>query len=172
VSDSQNSDDADDVTDEIERLLDARLYAEVEDFCTRLMSNHATEFRLFYHRAQAKNLRGDTRGAIDDLTSAITHNGSEPALFYFRGLWSLEGGDYQFAEKDLAAALEKEASLGSSFYSESARLARAVALLKLGDFTGADAECLMISTDQRTFLLGRQWTVSEVRDLAGKRKRP
>jgi len=170
---SNESNEASDAAIEhIEQLFDARRYAEVDEFCTSLLAESPTDFRLFYHRAQAKNLRGDTRGAIGDLTSAIAQNEREPALHYFRGLWSLEAEDYQAAERDLAAAVEKEESLGSSYYLQSAQLARAIALLKLGDFSRAELQCRVLPADQRTFILGRQWSVSEVLGFALGKRRP
>lgn len=156
----------------IEKLFDARRYAEVDEFCTSLLEDAPKDFRLLYHRAQAKNLRGDPNGAIIDLTNAIAQNAREPALFYFRGLWNLEAGNHKSAERDFAAAAEKEASLGTSYYLESAQLARSIALLMLGDFSGAELQCRLLPDDQRTFVLGRQWIVSDVRSLALGRRRP
>lgn len=77
----------DGVAELIERLFDGRRCVEVVELCTALLADVPTEFRLYYYRAQAKALGGDVRGAIDDMSIAITHKPDEPALFYFRGLW-------------------------------------------------------------------------------------
>lgn len=161
----------DDLTDRIDRLLDGRHYAEAEDVCTSLLIESPNDFRLFYHRAQAKHLSGRTRDAIGDLGRAIANNEREPALFYFRGLWSLEEAEFAAAERDLGLAVEKESAMGSAYYLESAQLARAVALLMLSDFVGAERQCHLLRPDQQIFLLGRQWRASEVQTLAASRRR-
>jgi tetratricopeptide (TPR) repeat protein len=164
--------DMDATVERIERLFDGRRYAEVVELCSVLLAQFPTEFRLYYHRAQAKTLQGDTGGAIDDLTSAIAHNPDEPALFYFRGLWALDEGDQRSAANDLLRAIEAEGRLGTSYYVESARLARAVALLFLGDFGQVELECRDVRADFKSFVAGRQWAVSDVLAHAVRRQRP
>lgn len=169
---SGDENEMDATIDRIERLFDGRRYAEIVELCTALLAQFPTEFRLYYHRAQAKTLHGDLRGAIDDITSAIAHNPDEPALFYFRGLWALDEGNMQSAANDLLRAVEAETKLGTSYYVESARFARAVALLFLGDFRQAQFECTHLREDLKSFVAGRQWSVSDVLAHAGRGKRP
>lgn len=158
--------------DRIERLFDGRRYAEIVEFCSELLARFPAEFRLYYHRAQAKTLGGDGRGAIDDMTSAIAQNPSEPALFYFRGLWALDEGDQHAAANDLQQAVEAEARLGTSYYVESARFVRAIALLSLGSYRQAELECAQVRADFKTFAAGRQWTVNDVLAHAARGQRP
>jgi tetratricopeptide (TPR) repeat protein len=95
--------------------------------CTVLLHRFAEAFALYYFRAQARAARGDRDGAIEDLGQAITRNPKEPALFYFRGLWRLDAGEHSDAARDFQEAIELEEKMESSYYVESARMARAVA---------------------------------------------
>lgn len=171
-SGENSNDEVDAAIARIERLFDARRYAEVVEFCSELLARFPTDYRLYYHRAQAKTLGGDGRGAIADMTSAIAQNSAEPTLFYFRGLWELDEGDQHAAANDLQQAVEAEARLGTSYYVESARFARAIALLFLGDYRQAELECTHVRADLKTFAAGRQWTVDDVLNQAARGQRP
>ncbi|HKO47097.1 MAG TPA: hypothetical protein VJV79_05200 [Polyangiaceae bacterium] len=176
IDDGENGDGDDEkmvaAVDRIERLFDGRRYAEVVELCTVLLAELPAEFRLYYHRAQAKMLGGDRRGAIDDLTSAINQNPAEPTLFYFRGLWSLDEGNQLSAANDFQGAIDAETKLGTSYYVESARFSRAVALLFIGDFQQAELECAQVRADLKTYVGGRQWSVNDILGYAGRRQRP
>lgn len=174
MSDSgeNSSDEVDAAIARIERWFDARRYVEVVEFCSELIARFPTDYRLYYHRAQAKTLGGDGRGAIADMTSAIAQNSAEPALFYFRGLWELDEGDQHAAANDLQQAIEAEERLGTSYYVESARFARAIALLFLGDYRQAELECTHVRADLKTFAAGQQWTVDDVLSQAARGRRP
>src|SRR5687767_4482338 len=114
---------------QIEDLMAKKQYAAVIDFCEKVEGQLSDSYEVFYHRAQAKNVLSDVEGALRDLSVAIDLEPREPALFFFRGLWSIDVGDYASANRDIQKAIELEDKLGSSYYRQSAKFVRAVALL-------------------------------------------
>jgi tetratricopeptide (TPR) repeat protein len=131
--------------------------------CTELLKRFPEAFALYYFRAQARAARGDRDGAIDDLGQAMTRNPKDPALFYFRGLWRLDAGEHSEAARDFQEAIELEEGMDSSYYVESARMARAVALMLLGRFSESALECSKIRPSAKSHLVGRMWSAADIR---------
>jgi len=156
-------------TARIERLFDSARYAEVIDLCSDIVSSFPEEWKFYYHRAQAKLLLRRRSEAIEDLTLALRFQDAEPALYYFRGSWSVDAGNYLDGSNDLIEAINAEAKLGTSYYVESARFVRAVALLHLGEFEKVKEECVHVRPDFKSFVKGRLWSASEVLDRATRR---
>lgn len=136
---------------------------QVISACTDLLRRFPEEFELYYFRAQARAARRDREGAIEDLGHAMTCNPKEPALFYFRGLWRLDAGEHAEAARDFQEAIELEEELESSYYVESARMARAVALMLLGRFSESELECSKVRPSAKSYLVGRMWSAADVR---------
>jgi lipoprotein NlpI len=133
--------------------------------CTVLLHRFPEAVALYYFRAQARAARGDRDGAIEHLGQAITRNPKEPALFNFRGLWRLDTGEHSDAARDFQEAIELEEKWNRPTYVESARMARAVALMLLGRFSESELECSKIRPIQsaKSYLVGRMWSAADVR---------
>jgi tetratricopeptide (TPR) repeat protein len=123
--------------------------------CTDVLNRFPEAFELYYFRAQARAARRDRDGAIEDLGQAMRRNPKEPALFYFRGLWRLDAGEHSDAASDFQEAIALEEEMQSSYNVESARMARAVALMLLGRFSESELECSKIRPGAKSYLLGR-----------------
>lgn len=156
----------------IKELSARKQYAQVVDLCDELEQQTPATYEIYYHRAQAKRALSDFNGALGDLSRAIQLEPREPALFFFRGLWSIDVGDHASAARDLEQAIELEEKLGSSYYRQSSKFARAVALLLHGELALMERECGDLPSDMNSFVAGRLWTVAELRERARRQRQP
>lgn len=154
--------------EEIEQLGSRKNYEEVVRRCTELQTSYPKQFEFHYFRAQANNYLGKISDALLDISRAIDLQKNEPALFFFRGTWSIDAGDLSGGVRDLEQAILLEQDTDEQYYSESARFARAVACVKIGDFAQALSDLEECRPDMDIYICGRLWQANEVRALARK----
>lgn len=164
--DRPDNDDLEQELDDIERLVQDNRQPEIIELCNRLEARFPRRFELYFHRAQARSLSGDSAGALVDVSTAISLQPKEPALFFFRGTWHLNGGRIEDGVDDLTRVLALEESLGTSYYADSALFARAVGWLYLGEFEASRRDCDGVRPDITGFVRGRVWKVADVRKHA------
>ena len=158
--------DFDAALNQIERLIQQSREADILAICDELLVRFPDRFELYYHRAQARAVLGDSVGALRDISTAIVLQPGEPALFFFRGTWLINEGELVKGIADLAETLNLETKLGLAYYSQSARLTRAVAYLLLREFERALEDSLAVKPDASGYVRDRVWTARNIAELA------
>ena len=159
--------DLEDALGQIDKLASTRgRDAEIIALCDQLEQLFPSSFELPFQKAHAQFILGNVDAALEAMSRAAKLAATEPAVHYFLGLWSLDAGHWAIARDSLALAISQELSLGTTYYVESARLARAVALLHLRDFQAVHEQVRSLDPQFRVFAGGHLWSVEEVRRMA------
>lgn len=161
---------------QIGRLITAGEQERIIELCTALIERFPTEPTPYYERAQAQNVLGLQRAALDDITKAVERQPKEARFVFFRGLWSLELGDYTTAVLDLTTVIELENALDPSGYCDAARFVRALAYILRGQFELAQRDLDNLESEDESeddmWVRGRIWTAAQMRQLVASRRRP
>lgn len=160
--------DLEDALAQVEEALVAKEHEKVVELCDALEGRFPDEFKIYYYRARSKRAQSDVEGAIKDLSRAIALEPREPGLFFLRGVWTMSAGDHRAALVDMQSAIERDEALGSTYYRDAAKFARAVAFLLLGDAEQALRECVGLPENMTLFLAGRVWTMDKLRERAAR----
>jgi len=163
------ADDLDDMISRIGRLASPSDRVAEYDRLLECFPGHA---ELYFRRGMSRNVLGDKRGAIKDMSDAIELNPAEPAMVYFRGLFNLDERNFSEGLADLEQAIVCDRKLDSEYYSEAARFLVAVASLYLGDFDRALHESSGLEADTSAYAVRKVWTLDEVRERALSRSCP
>lgn len=156
----------------LERLASSRQREEVIRVCTSLLQRFPDEGELYYRRAHARNVLGDTGPALADMLQAVKQMPGEPAAAFFCGLWSIDAGNYADVVHHLTTAAKLEEQGGSSYYLPSSRLLCAFGYALLGDFGRAKRAMTGLPDDADFFVRNRMWTLPELKKLVAHRRRP
>lgn len=140
-------------------------YDEALEICDWLIESSDTLVAGYRQRAAVRELKGDIRGAIDDLRLVTSRAGDEPADFHALGLLELEAGDTGAAVSSFDKALEAGEKVGHAYYAKSSRLFRAIGRAKLNDFDGALEDCAVLPDEYGTHVIGEGMiTVGQLRE--------
>lgn len=114
------------------------------EICDWLIEGKATLVAGYRERAAVKEHMGDLDGAINDLKEVVSRSPIEPADFHAFGLALLQSGMTLKAVEAFSHAISLGEETGVHYYTNSSRLLRADAYLKLNDLEDAiaDAKCL------------------------------
>jgi len=131
-----------------------RRYTEALEICDWLIDDPATRLAGLRQRAAVKELQGDLRAAINDLSAVIETFAMEPADFHSLGLLQLEAGDTREAIISLSRAIETGDAAGSTYYRNSSLFFRAFARLKIDELAAATKDCELLPAGYQTHISG------------------
>lgn len=155
---------------EVGRLASSRKYGEARALCTAMMERFPKHADLYFRRGMIQHVLKELKAAIDDLSHAIELRNDEPAYVFFRGLWRLELGVNDDAIVDLSEAIRLEEGLDSSYYVDSARLARAVAYMLSGNVDQALNSVSGLPNDAGVHVAKRVWSTSMLKEEISRRR--
>ena len=120
-------------------------YDEALAICNALIEAHPSIPWGLRKRAAIYAYMGDFRRAIADITEVI-EKGPECRDLFYRGWWHFETDAAAEAVADLTMTIDLE-ELDAAYHTESAYFFRALALLRLGRYEDALADCKHVRED-------------------------
>jgi tetratricopeptide (TPR) repeat protein len=97
-------------------LINTRSYSDPMTFYNTSISQNPNNALLYNNRGNAKNMKGDYKGAIEDFTKAIELNPKSADVFYNRGNGYKSMGDLASAVKDYDRAIELNPYFETAYY--------------------------------------------------------
>jgi len=120
--------------------------------CDEVLKEHPNMVDAIRKKAAIHAYMKNHAEAIALLSFVIAEDPNEPG-YYFTRAWSyLENGNLTEAVQDLTKSIELGSQRNFDYYTESAYFFRAVALLKLGRYSEAVADCEHVRDDFLIYL--------------------
>jgi len=120
--------------------------------CDEVLKEHPNMLAAVRKKAAIHAYVNNFAEAIALMNDVIAQDPSEPDYYFSRGRWRLENGNFGEAVQDLTNTVKVGSQRNFHYYTESAYFFRAVALLKLGRFREAVADCEHVRDDFLLYL--------------------
>lgn len=145
-------------------------YLEALTLCSEVIADYPNDPTGYRARSHIYALMKEPEQAIRDIDQVIRLKPEEPAHYFTRGRWKLEVSESAQAVADLTKVIELSASYGDEYYTEMARFFRAEALLRLGRYDEALADCEQVRDEVQTYIHPRVKSKADILDEVNARR--
>lgn len=145
-------------------------YSEALKLCCEVISEDPSDPSGYRERSHIYALMNQMERAIHDIDHVIRLRPEEPAHYFTRGRWQLDVDEFAQAVKDLTKVIELSVFYGDDYYMEMARFFRAEALLRLGRYEEALADCEQVRDEVQTYIHPRVKSKGDIVEEANARR--